>query len=113
MRVTPVDRRGGDVQRQAIDGADGAWAWVGEIAPAFDIENRPLPEFLRWVSRETGREIVFASPGAEQAARAVVLRGSVTGLAPAQAMAAVLATTDLGYSETAGRFVIDLKQGER
>jgi ferric-dicitrate binding protein FerR (iron transport regulator) len=106
-------RRDGEVRRAAVSSADEAWAWAGEVAPAFDIENRSLPEFLRWVSRETGRDVGFVSAAAEQAAAGVVLRGSVAGLAPERALAAVLATTDLGYSEAAGGFQIDLKQGAR
>jgi len=110
--------RAGDVHRRPIGRDDAAWAWAAQVAPAFNIENRPLPEFLGWVSRETGRSIAFASAAAEQAAGAVVLRGSVAGLTPAEALAAVLATTELDYRDTQpGPILIDIRQisqrGER
>jgi hypothetical protein len=44
----------------------------------------------------------------------VVLRGSVRGLAPERALAAVLATTDYAAeADGAGRWVIDLKASDR
>jgi ferric-dicitrate binding protein FerR (iron transport regulator) len=92
--------RAGDARRQNIGPRDAAWSWVEQVAPAFDIDNRPLPEFLGWVSRETGREIEFASADAQRAAAAVVLRGSVAELSPTQALAAVVATTSLVLGET-------------
>lgn len=103
-------QRTGDTARQPVGAADAAWAWVGAIAPGIDIENRPLPEFLRWVGRETGREIGYSSAAAEQAAQAVVLRGSVAGLTPEQALSAVLATTDFDYQQAPGRVLIGLKR---
>ena len=103
----------GDVRREPLARADGEWAWVGEIAPACNIENKSLADFLHWVGRETGREITFSSSASEEEAAHVVLRGSVDGLSPERALAAVLATTRLGYSETPGRVLIDFKAGER
>ncbi len=103
----------GHVQREAIARTGADWAWAGEIAPPFDIENRPLAGFLRWVGRETGREIVFSSPASEEEASRVVLRGSVEGLTPERALGAVLATTRFAYREAPGRVVIDFKAGDR
>ncbi len=37
-----------------------AWNWVAERSPAVDVDGRTLPEFLNWVSRELGREIVYS-----------------------------------------------------
>ena len=55
-------------------------------------------EFLSWAARELGREIVFASPESEAEANSAVLSGSMTGLTPAEAIAAVLPTTRLRSS---------------
>ena len=85
----------GSVARARIEPFDDHWAWVGEIAPSFDIDGRTPLEFLAWVARETGRELQFADRPSEQAARATVLHGSVQGFTPAEALAAVLATTNL------------------
>lgn len=72
-----------------------AWAWIGGITPPFAIEGRSVAEFLAWAARETGREVVYESPQAEAQARSIVLKGSVAGLAPDTAVAAVLSTTQL------------------
>ncbi len=103
---------GGAVSRQRIARGGDEWAWVGEVAPAYDIQNHTLLEFLRWVSRETGRELAFQSPAVEQAARTAVLHGSIQGLSPERALSAVLVTTTLRYSETAGELRVDFKAGD-
>lgn len=69
-----------------------AWNWAAALAPAFDIDDRPVIDFLRWASRETGRELVFANDSARLAAMAERLRGSVSGLTPAEALEAVRPT---------------------
>lgn len=107
-------QQGGVVRRQAIERNAADWAWAGEIAPAFDIENRSLAEFLRWVSRETGLQLAYASAQVEQTAGTVVLRGSIEGLTPAQALAAVLATTTLQSRQGANNtLLIDSKKDGR
>ena len=86
---------GDSVERQvvALHGAD--WDWVLAIAPPFELEGRTLGEFLGWVSRETGREIRFADESTAIEASAVILHGTVDGLSPADAPAAVLPTCGL------------------
>lgn len=81
------------VTRGAIDSHGDAWAWSESVAPGFAIEGRSLDEFLAWAARETGRQLVYASPEAARAAESTQLKGSVEGLMPEAAVAAVLATT--------------------
>jgi ferric-dicitrate binding protein FerR (iron transport regulator) len=102
----------GMVRREPVAPSGGDWAWVGEIAPAYDIQGRPLLEFLQWASRETGRQLAFATPASEQAAREVRLSGSVQGLSPERALGAVLATTGLQYTETPEELRIHFKAGD-
>lgn len=105
---------GGDVSRAAVSRAGGEWAWTGDIAPAFDIADRTLGEFLAWAGRETGRDVAWATPELEAEARGVVLRGSVAGMSPEQALDAVLATTDYAVQPDAGgRWIIDLAADDR
>jgi ferric-dicitrate binding protein FerR (iron transport regulator) len=85
----------GEIQRSSIAPHDARWHWAIAAAPAFDIDNRRLSDFLDWMGRETGKRIVYASPQALQVAQGVVLRGSIGGLDPESALAAVLSTTDL------------------
>jgi hypothetical protein len=85
------------VVRRSVPAAGHEWAWTIAIAPSFALEGRRLPEFLRWAVRETGWRLEFASPQIEESMRDVVLHGSVGGLAPEQALAAVLPTCGLAF----------------
>lgn len=97
---------GGNVERTPLAADAEDWAWASEIVPAFEIDNRPLTEFLVWAGRETGRDVVFASPSAQAQAAQVVLRGSVAGLTPDQSIDAVLATTTLKVARSPGEITI-------
>ena len=88
----------GSIQRQSVERTAALWDWTQEVTPPFAIEQRTLSEFLVWVSRETGREIEFGSPRLQSSAAEIVLRGSIAGLRPDAALAAVMATTPLDYS---------------
>jgi ferric-dicitrate binding protein FerR (iron transport regulator) len=96
----------GNVQRQPLAADASAWNWIGSVTPPYEIDNRPLPEFLAWAGRETGREVVFATPAAEAQAGQVVLKGSVAGLGPDQAIDAVLVSTTLRAERTPGTLTI-------
>jgi hypothetical protein len=84
------------------------WDWASNAAPEFDIDGRPMHEFLTWVGRETGLKVVFATPDSAAEARRAVLSGSVSGLQPEEALTAVLPTTSLRSSERDGQLVIEL-----
>jgi ferric-dicitrate binding protein FerR (iron transport regulator) len=83
------------VTRSALPADAGQWAWIGLVTPPFSIDGKSVEAFLEWAARETGRSIDYASPAAASRAREIVLRGSVAGLTPEQAVAAVLSTTPL------------------
>ncbi len=87
--------RDGQVTRSALAPNASAWNWVTDVTPPFSIDGRTVEEFLTWAGRETGRRVVYASPEVERLARSVTLNGTVDGLPPQQAVAAVLATTSL------------------
>lgn len=99
----------GTVERGTVPLYGDAWRWAMEAAPEFEIEGRRLTEFLEWAGRELGRPIVYATPEAELAAAEVVLSGSITGLTPEEALAAVLATTRLRRAERDGALVIEVE----
>jgi len=98
----------GTVQRGRLSPGDPAWEWAAAAAPAFEIDGRLLPDFLRWASREIGKEIVFASAAAEEQANTVILSGSVAGLSPEEAVAAVLPTAQLRAVDRGGQLVIEV-----
>jgi ferric-dicitrate binding protein FerR (iron transport regulator) len=89
--------RAGVLSRRTIDFHGEAWSWVQEIAPAYQLEGRTLGDFLAWFGRETGRGIRWSDVSDQQRSLAVVLHGSVDGLSPEQALAAVLPTCGLAH----------------
>lgn len=91
----------GAITRATISPQDARWQWATRIAPPFDIDHQPLADFLDWIARETGRQLVYATPDVESHAQQLILRGSVSDLAPEQALAAVVATTPFALAETA------------
>ena len=88
----------GAVRRARIAVDDPDWGWAETVAPAPNIEERPVSALLDWVSRETGREVRFAQPILELKAETTILHGSIRNLAPLNALDVMLATTDLEYS---------------
>jgi len=70
-------------------------------ASTFDIADKPLSAFLTWVARQTGRKLVYDGPDAEALAHRVRLHGSIAGLTPDVALAAVLSTTSLRLQRSA------------
>lgn len=98
----------GEVQRAGISPADAEWQWAADAAPTFNIDGRPVREFLAWAGRELGREVVFTTPESETEADRAVLNGSVAGLSPAEALAAVLPTTRLRSMYTDGKIEVSV-----
>jgi ferric-dicitrate binding protein FerR (iron transport regulator) len=96
----------GLVSRTTIAATATEWQWAELLAGSFAIEGRSLQEFLHWVERETGREVVFRSEAAREAAERTVLRGSVDGLTPSAAIEAVLPTTGLEWRTEDERLLI-------
>ncbi|MDH3614518.1 MAG: FecR family protein [Gammaproteobacteria bacterium] len=60
-----------------FSGHGEAWNWVEATAPAADVDGRTVDEFLQWVGRETGLQVAYESPAAEEKAREGVLFGNV------------------------------------
>jgi hypothetical protein len=85
---------------------DAYWDWVSSLAPAYDIENRSLLDFLRWAARESGLELVFEDNDLRMAAMRTDLHGSVEDFKPAEAISAVLSTTTFHYSLEGEKLVI-------
>lgn len=92
----------GQVQRSSVPAYGDAWRWAEAVAPQFLIEGRSLDEFLAWAARETGRDVIYASADAAREAEVTRLKGSVAGLSPEAAVAAVLAAEPGLRHEIAG-----------
>lgn len=96
------------LRRDALATFGDEWSWAEGVAPPFDIDGRTVDEFLAWFAAQTGRSVVFGSPGAERLAQETRLSGSID-LEPLQKLSAVLALTDLTYTLDGPRVVIDVR----
>jgi hypothetical protein len=85
---------------------DSSWDWAEALAPAFDIENRSVLDFLKWAARETGKELVFENEDVRKAAMVSYLSGSVSGFTPAEAVDSVMPTTNFEHRIDAQRITI-------
>lgn len=89
--------RSGEVRRVAVTPYGASWAWVDTLEPDFPIDGRSLADFLSWYTRETGLKLVLLGRATTAALDRTRLSGSIDGLTPDQALAAVMATTSFEY----------------
>jgi ferric-dicitrate binding protein FerR (iron transport regulator) len=87
-----------------------AWEWATATAPAFDIENRPMSEFLAWLAREHGWQLRFEDAGMQSRLREVRLHGSMAGLEQREMLARVALITGIPLNAKDG--VLWVGQGE-
>jgi ferric-dicitrate binding protein FerR (iron transport regulator) len=87
--AAPLDLGAGDVAEVSATGvrvehrkpAHGdAWEWAASTAPAFDIENRPLAEFLGWLAREHGWQLRYVDSATQSQVQNIRLHGSMADL---------------------------------
>ena len=97
---------GQDAMFEALPPHDEYWSWVASLAPAYDIEDRSLLDFLRWASRESGLELEFEDNELRMAAMRTDLHGSIQDLEPTEAIGAVLSTTTFDYRFDGNRLLI-------
>jgi len=92
-------------ERSASFGGD--WDWAERLAPPFDIDGRPLIDFLHWIEAQTGRTLEFADPATEQAVRDTKMTaGATIDLEPLPKLTAVLSLTRFDYKLDGPRIVI-------
>ncbi len=89
------NQRDGSINRRAISTTGADWAWAETLAPAFDLENRSLADFLHWVARESGRRLVLVDAATHARVAEIRSHGSVRGLTLMETLSAVMATTTL------------------
>jgi ferric-dicitrate binding protein FerR (iron transport regulator) len=73
LRISGADVRG----RRGLPSFGEDWEWSAGIAPALEIENRPLAEFITWVAREHGWQVRFADDALQSRAADIRLHGSL------------------------------------
>jgi ferric-dicitrate binding protein FerR (iron transport regulator) len=97
-----------NVSRRAIDTVGDSWAWTEVMTPDIEIEDRPLGEFLQWVSRETGRKLVFADEEVRRQIADTRMHGNVRGMTALNALRAVMAATSLRFDLPEGAIRVSL-----
>jgi ferric-dicitrate binding protein FerR (iron transport regulator) len=53
------------------------WEWAAALAPSFDIEGRPLAEFLAWAAREHGWQLRYSNETLQQQTYEIRLHGAL------------------------------------
>ena len=96
----------GDATRGRVSIYGDDWSWVGEMAPAFEIEGAHAREFLDWVARESGWRLEFASREVAATADVAVLHGSIAGLPLAEMPEVVLASCGLEHEVVDGTLLV-------
>lgn len=95
-----IDPLGEQVESRSILRYGAEWRWILEATPPLEIEGRTLGVFLEWVERETGWKIEL--PARRPDLRDIVLFGTIEGLRPDEAPAAVLPTCGLDFDVVEG-----------
>jgi hypothetical protein len=94
------------VERQTIETFAADWSWTTGLASRFDLEGATVPRFLDWASRELGMTWAYGEPAMRRRVDRIVLHGSIEGLTPDEALAAVLPTCGLTFYRERGRMII-------
>jgi ferric-dicitrate binding protein FerR (iron transport regulator) len=105
-----ADRSG--VARRAVPLTGPDWNWVALAAAPFDVDGQTLAAFLDWAAREGGWSVTLADEALRKSASTIVLRGSIDGLTPAQALETILPTCGLTH-RIEGDVVVVSRAGER
>jgi len=103
-RLTLAQGRSASISE--LDTHDEYWNWIVDLTPAYDTTNKSLLDFLKWASRETGRELRFETDESRMLAMRTDVHGSVTGMTPEEALEAILSTTMLEYRIELDKVVI-------
>jgi ferric-dicitrate binding protein FerR (iron transport regulator) len=79
-----------------------AWEWSAGIAPALEIENRPLAEFITWMAREQGWQVRYADETLQPRAFDIRLHGSLDQLDSAAMLERVALVTGVPLASRDG-----------
>jgi len=78
------------------------WEWSAGIAPALEIENRPLAEFLAWTAREHGWQIQYTDETLQHRTLDIRLHGSLYELDSAAMLERVALVTGVNLQAREG-----------
>jgi len=89
------------IERSRISATDARWGWVETVASPIDIDGMTLGAFLQWYERETGHRVTLGNADANTR-----LSGSITGLTPDDALAAIAVAVELTVAQKDGEVVV-------
>jgi ferric-dicitrate binding protein FerR (iron transport regulator) len=98
LRVTGPDVR----WQRGLPSFGEEWEWSAAIAPALEIENRPLAEFVAWVSREHGWQVRYVDEAMQSRAVDIRLHGSLDPLDSAAMLERVALVTGVPLAQRDG-----------
>lgn len=78
------------IERARVDATDERWKWIEVVPSPIDIDGARLDSFLQWYQRETGRRITLQNADPDTR-----LNGSIAGLTPDEALAAIAIAAEL------------------
>ncbi len=125
VQLVPLVRTGGDavahtagrgvellatgtgVARRDVGTSGPEWNWIALAAPPLEVDGKTLSVFLDWVAREGGWTMRFADEALRRSSSSIVLRGSIDGLTPEQALEAILPTCGLTHRIANGTVTVD------
>jgi hypothetical protein len=90
------------IARRSVSPFGPQWNWSAEVAPPFEIEGRSLAELLRWVVRENGWHLDYATVAARNASAEVRLHGAPVTAPDAATLARIAAITGFSFSARDG-----------
>ena len=96
--------RDGQTSVHKVDVTGGDWKWIEKTSPSFTLDNRPIIEFLTWVSRETGQPLRISSD-IEDMINTKELRG-VVNMEPSRALHTFMQTIAVDWQIEDGFIVI-------
>jgi len=99
----------GDVSSSPTSIYGDGWQWVEKLSPGFELEGSTVVDFLTWVRRETGKQVVYESPEVQDSAGSTILHGSID-LEPMQSLDLVLQTTEMLWYEKDGAIHLSVGQ---
>jgi ferric-dicitrate binding protein FerR (iron transport regulator) len=107
VRIGSADQ---GVEVTTVPATGSEWRWIYQSGREYVLEGRTAHEFLRWSTDESGLVLDYADQAAEIYARTTTLHGDIISLDPEQAVAPVLATTDLNAERTGQRLRVSLER---
>ena len=106
-----IDREGAST-REWISTYGDRWLWATELGRDFSDSEFTLREFLDWLTREYGLQVIYANDELEQDADVLRFYGSISGLDVQDALEYVTVTLGLTYTPDAGVITIRRSDAE-